>query len=59
MLTIKRKNVTWTILSLLGFVYFCSMSNMVINPFWRSEMTFISLQAVALISVTYFRLIRR
>ncbi len=59
MLTLKRKNVTWTILTVFGLVYFCTISNMAVNPFWKSEITLMSLQVVVVIYVTYLRWTRR
>ncbi|ARV61962.1 hypothetical protein BZZ01_28055 [Nostocales cyanobacterium HT-58-2] len=55
MLTLKRKNITLGILTVLGLAYFCTLSNLAINPFWRGEITLVSLQFFAIIYVTYLR----
>ena len=59
MLALKRKNITLAFFTLLGLAYFCTMSHMAVNPFWKSEMTLIPLQVVAIIYVTYLRWSRR
>jgi hypothetical protein len=55
MLALKRKNITFTILTVLGFAYFYTMSHMAVNPFWKGEITFIPLQLVVLTYITYLR----
>ncbi len=55
MLALKRKNITLTILTVVGFAYFSSMSNLVINPFWKTEIILIPLQMVALTYMAYLR----
>ncbi|KAB8316349.1 hypothetical protein SD81_024395 [Tolypothrix campylonemoides VB511288] len=59
MLTLKRKNITLTLLTVLGLAYFCTMSPIAVNPFWKSEMLLIPIQLVTLIYVTYLRSSRR
>ncbi|BAY44053.1 hypothetical protein SAMD00079811_16470 [Scytonema sp. HK-05] len=59
MLTLKRKNITLTLLTVLGLAYFCTMSHIAVNPFWKSEMLLIPIQLVTLIYVTYLRSSRR
>lgn len=59
MLTLKRKNITLTLLTVLGLAYFCSMSHIAVNPFWKSEMLLIPIQLVTVIYVTYLRSSRR
>jgi hypothetical protein len=59
MLTLKRKNITLTLLTVLGLAYFCTMSHIAANPFWKSEMLLIPIQLVTVIYVTYLRSSRR
>jgi hypothetical protein len=59
MLTLKRKNITLTLLTVLGLAYFCTMSHIAVNPFWKSEMLLIAIQLVTVIYVTYLRSSRR
>lgn len=59
MLTLKRKNITVTLLTVLGLAYFSTMSDIAVNPFWKSEMLLIPIQLVTLIYVTYLRSSRR
>lgn len=55
MLGIKRKNIGLAMLAVLGFGYFYGMSALEINPFWKSQVALMPIQAIALLYVTYWR----
>ncbi len=55
MLTIKRKQLTWVMLLLLGVGYFSAMSNVDINYFGKSLIALMPIQIGAMIYMTYLR----
>lgn len=55
MLMLKRKNLTLTLLTVLGLAYFCTLSNIAANPFWKSEMILIPIQVITFTYLTYLR----
>jgi hypothetical protein len=55
MLTIKRKQLTWFFLLILGCGYFSTMSNLEINSYLKSLIFLIPVQFAAIIYVTYLR----
>jgi hypothetical protein len=55
MLTIKRKNITFVMLVLLGLGYFIGISNLAIGDFWKSEVALIPIQVGAIFYLTYLR----
>lgn len=59
MLTIKRKQLTWGILLLMGFGYFSAMSNLEIHYILKSMIAIMPIQGLALIYVTYINWNRR
>ncbi|BAZ30684.1 hypothetical protein NIES4074_31460 [Cylindrospermum sp. NIES-4074] len=59
MLTMKRKQLTWGILLLMGFGYFSAMSNLEMHYILKSLIAFMPIQGLALIYVTYINWSRR
>ncbi|MFH7030760.1 MAG: hypothetical protein ACHBN1_36800 [Heteroscytonema crispum UTEX LB 1556] len=55
MLTIKRKNITFVMLTFLGLGYFITMSNLAVGDFWKSEVALIPIQVSAIVYLTYLR----
>jgi hypothetical protein len=55
MLIIRRRNFKLAMLALFGLAYFSAVSTLEINPFFRSEIVLIPLQALALIYVAFGR----
>ncbi len=55
MLITRRRNFKLAMLALLGLAYFSAVSTLSINPFLRSEIVLIPLQALAMIYVAYGR----
>lgn len=59
MLTIKRKQLTWSIFLLMGFGYFSVMSNLEMHYILKSMIALMPLQGLALMYVIYMNLSRR
>jgi hypothetical protein len=59
MLNIKRKQITWGILLLIGGGYFSVMSNLEMHYIFKSVIAFIPFQVLVLIYVTYVNNIQR
>lgn len=55
MLTIKRKQLIWFFLLLLGCGYFSTMSNLEINYYLKNLIFLMPLQVAAIVYVTYLR----
>jgi hypothetical protein len=55
MLTIKRKQLLWCFLLILGCGYFSTMSNWEINSYLKSLIFLMPMQFVAIVYVTYLR----
>ncbi len=55
MLKLKRKNITFIVFVLLGFVDFSVTSNFNVNEFLKSEIAFIPVQLFTIIYMTYLR----
>ncbi|MBD2774717.1 hypothetical protein [Iningainema tapete] len=55
MLTLKRKNLTYLMLALLGLGYFSAISSLEVNDFFKSEIALIPIQLVTIIYLNYQR----
>jgi hypothetical protein len=55
MLTIKRQQMMWFFLLILGFGYFSAMSNLDINYYLKSLIVLVPMQVAAIIYATYLR----
>ncbi len=59
MLIIKRKYISLVFFALLGLVYFTTISNLDINPFFRSQIALMPTQFAVIIYWTYLRWSRK
>lgn len=59
MLIIKRKYISLVFFALLGLVYFTTISNLDINPFFRSQIALMPTQLAVIIYWTYLRWSRK
>lgn len=59
MLTIKRKQITWGILLIIGCGYFSTMSNLETHYILKSIIAFMPIQGLALIYVAYINWSRK
>ncbi|BAZ66136.1 MAG: hypothetical protein KME28_21145 [Pelatocladus maniniholoensis HA4357-MV3] len=59
MLIIKRKYISLVFFALLGLVYFITISNLDINPFFRSQIALMPTQFAVIIYLTYLRWSRK
>lgn len=59
MLSIKRKQIIWFFLLVLGLGYFSVMSNLDMNLYLKSLISLLPMQVAAIIYVTYLRWKRR
>ncbi|MDH6062220.1 hypothetical protein [Umezakia ovalisporum] len=55
MVSIKRKEMIWLLLLVLGCGYFSAMSNLEMNYYLKSLIALLPMQVAALIYVAYLR----
>ncbi|MDH6056394.1 hypothetical protein [Umezakia ovalisporum] len=55
MVSIKRKEMIWLLLLILGCGYFSAMSNLEMNYYLKSLIALLPMQVAALIYVAYLR----
>ncbi|BAT56218.1 hypothetical protein NOS3756_52210 [Nostoc sp. NIES-3756] len=55
MLNIKRRQMIWFLLIILGCGYFSAMSNLEMNYYFKSMVALLPMQLAAIIYVTYLR----